>query len=191
MNSDPTPILDERLIRAETVFTGRLIKVEVQTVDLGDGQEARREVVRHPGASAVLAERPDGRFVWVEQYRRAVGRRMIEVVAGLLEPGEEPAACARREVEEETGYRVAELVSLGRVFASPGFVTEAQHLFYAKLEGAPGAQKLDPDERVRRLFLTAGQIEAMIAAGEISDSKSLCCWLLDRMRRQTGGAGRP
>jgi ADP-ribose pyrophosphatase len=168
----------------KTVFQGRLIRVELQTVDMGGGKSATREVVRHPGAAAILAELPDGRFVWVEQYRRAVGLRLVEVVAGTLEPGEAPAVCARREVEEETGYKVAELIPLGMVYASPGFVSEALHLFYARLDGACGAQCLDTDERVRPLLLTAGEIDAMIADGRIVDSKSLCCWLRDRMRRQ-------
>lgn len=184
MKTESAPIPDERLLDTKTVFTGRLLRVEVQTVELADGQTATRELVRHPGAAAVLAELPDGRFVLVEQYRRAVDRRLVEVVAGLLEPGEDPADCARREVEEETGYRVRELIKLGKVWPSPGFVSEGMHLFYAKLDGEAGRQNLDPGERVRAVVLEGSQIEAMIAAGEIMDGKSLNCWLLDRLRRR-------
>ncbi len=187
MNSEATPIPDERIIDTRSVFSGRLLKVDVLTVDMGDGTTARREVVRHPGATAILAELPDGRFVLVEQYRCAVGRRMMEVVAGCLEPGEEPAACARREVEEETGYRASELIALGRIFASPGYACECLHLFYARLAAEPGRQALDEDERVRPLFLTAPQVEALIAEGAIQDAKTLSCWLLDRMRRTRDG----
>ncbi|MFO7534207.1 MAG: NUDIX hydrolase [Kiritimatiellia bacterium] len=175
---------EERIIDTRSVYSGRIIRLDVLTVDMGNGATAQREVIRHPGAAAILAELPDGRFVLVEQFRRAVGKRMIEVVAGCLEPGEEPAACARREVEEETGHKVGELIPLGRVFASPGFVCECLHLFYARLDAAAGQQALDEDERVRPLFLKAEQIEARIADGSIEDSKTLSCWLLDRMRRR-------
>ena len=182
---------EERLVDAETVFTGRRIRVEVQTVEMDDGARSTREVVHHPGAAAILCERPDGRFVLVEQYRRAVGAVLIEVVAGCLEPGEDPADCARREVEEETGHRVAQLVPLGAVFASPGFVTEALHLFYAKLDPTAGGQKLDSDERVKVRTFRAGEIEAMIADGRIRDSKTLCCWLRFRLRNGKGESRKP
>jgi hypothetical protein len=86
---------------------------------------------------------------------------------------------------------VRELISLGKVFASPGFLSEALYLYFARLDDQAGVQDLDPDERVKPLTLKAEQIEAMIAAGEIEDSKSLCCWLLDRMRRKREDAGRP
>ncbi len=185
MSKAPHSVPEERLTGVRTVFTGRRIRVEVQTVEMENGSTATREVVHHPGAAAILAELPDGRFVLVEQFRRAVGERLLEVVAGCLEPGEEPAACARREVEEETGYKAVELIALGTVFASPGFVTEALHLFYARLDPAAGAQQLDTDERVKVHVLGADEIEAMMRDGRIRDSKSLCCWMLDRMRRKS------
>ncbi len=184
----PDSIPEERLVGVRPVFTGRRIRVEVQTVEMDNGKRAEREVVHHPGAAAILAELPDGRFVLVEQFRRAVGERLIEVVAGCLEPGEAAIECARREVEEETGYRAAELIPLGKVFASPGFVSEALHLFYARLDPVRGAQALDEDERVGVRLYGAAEIEALIAGGGIRDSKTLCCWLLDRMRRRGGSA---
>jgi ADP-ribose pyrophosphatase len=189
MTTQPDAVPEERLTGVRTVFTGRRIRVEVQSVEMENGHRAEREVVHHPGAAAILAELPDGRFVLVEQFRRAVGDRLIEVVAGCLEPGEEPSVCARREVEEETGYKVAELIPLGKVFASPGFVSEALHLFYALLDPAGGAQALDTDERVQIRIYGADEIEALIASGGIQDSKTLCCWLLDRMRRRRAASG--
>ena len=188
MTDQPTSLPDERLRESKTVFTGRLLRVEVCSVELPDGRRTTREVVRHPGAAAALAELPDGRFVLVEQYRFAVERRLIEVVAGLLEPGEDPADCARREVEEETGYTVRDLVPLGRIWSSAGFAAEALHLFYAKLDGAAGRQALDPDERVRPVILEADRIEAMMAGGDIADGKTLACWLLNKLRRGRGSA---
>jgi ADP-ribose pyrophosphatase len=182
MSTHPDTPPEERLAGVRTVFTGKRIRVEVQTVEMDNGTLASREVVHHPGAAAILAELPDGRFVLVEQFRRAVGERLIEVVAGCLEPGEAAIDCARREVEEETGYKAAELIPLGTVYASPGFVSEALHLFYARLDPAGGAQCLDTDERVKVLPFTADEIQTMIADGRIRDSKTLCCWLLHRLR---------
>jgi len=180
----PDPVVDRQV-----VFEGRLIRVEVRTLAGENGLFFRREVVLHPGAAAVLTERPDGAYLWVRQYREAVGEPLLEVPAGTLEEGEDPAACARREVEEETGRRVAVLKPLGTIWTSPGFVRERIHLFYARLDDRPADAVADPDERIETVALSAEAIEQRIAEGTIADGKSLACWLRYRLLRERGWPG--
>jgi ADP-ribose pyrophosphatase len=160
-----------------TCYRGRLLQLdEVETV-LPDGHKSIREVVRHPGAAVVLARHPDGRFALVRQYRTAVGQDLLEAVAGSLEPDEDPAACAIRELREETGHAATRLVSLGTIYPAPGYSSEIMHLFYADLDPAPSPLNPDEDEDLETEWLTATNIEERIAAGEIKDAKTLAIWL--------------
>lgn len=174
----PADRMPERTLQSRAVFRGRLLGVEVLRVALGDGRTGRREIVHHPGAVAVLCRRPDGRFVMVRQYRKPVERVLLEVVAGCLHPGEPPARCARREVREETGYRVRRLRRLGLIYPTPGYCDERLHLFFAELEAAPAAQSLDEDERVAPVAIAAPQLERLIRGGRIRDAKTLAAWLM-------------
>jgi ADP-ribose pyrophosphatase len=178
----------EKTIRAERAFEGRLVKVDVLDVELASGQRARREIVRHPGAVVVLAELPDGRFVFVRQFRKALEQELLEAVAGTLEPGEHPDACAARELEEETGYGVERLSRLGAIYPAPGYSEEVLHAYHARLRAAPGSSRPDADEKLAVVHLSAGEVEAMIQAGGMADSKTLAVWLLGRSRAERRGA---
>ena len=155
----------------------------VDGVQLPDGGRAEREVVRHPGASAVLpvfAAGGEGRWqpsvLLVEQYRYAAGRWLLEIPAGTLEPGEDAGACARRELREETGLRGGELRSLGTVYTSPGFTDEVVHLFVATdAERGEPSPEVGETLRCRELALT----EALerVERGEIADAKTVCALL--------------
>ena len=169
--------MNEKTIRSKTVFRGRLIRLDLLTVEI-DGVRATREIVRHPGATAVLAQLPDGRFVLVEQYRKPVEQELLEIVAGVLKRGERPDRCARRELKEETGYTASELIKLAVLLPSPGYVTEVIHLFYARLRPTQGRRNLDDDERVRVRYFTARQIESLMKCGRIRDGKTLSAWAL-------------
>ncbi|HNR92996.1 MAG TPA: NUDIX hydrolase [Kiritimatiellia bacterium] len=168
----------ETTIGSRTVFKGRLLTVDVLDVELENGVRSTREVVRHRGAAAVLARLPDGRFVLVRQFRKPVEREVLEIVAGLLEEREAPEACARREVREETGHEVEELVRLGTVCPSVGCMDEHIQLFYARLADGPAATRLDHDEHVETVVLSAGEITDMIRRGAVEDAKTLAAWLL-------------
>jgi len=147
-------------------------------VALDDGTRASREIVRHPGAAVILCRKPDGMFIFVRQYRLAARSALLEAVAGTLEPGEDPSDCARREVEEETGYRPLRMVPLGQAFPAPGYTEELFHFFYAELSATAGKQATDDDERVDVVELSRDGFEAMIAHGDIRDAKTLAVWLL-------------
>ena len=170
--------LFEKTLTKKTIYTGRILTLEVQEVELPDGTRAPRELIRHAPAVGVLARRPDGAFVFVRQFRKAVERVMLEIVAGICEPGEAPAATAARELREETGYTAAKLVELGSAFATPGYVDEQFTLFFAELDAVGGATEHDVDERVEAVVLGRAEFERMLRAGEIIDAKTLAAWLL-------------
>ena len=172
----------EKTLDVKRVFEGRALTIEVVSVGLPDGRRSTREIVRHRGAAVVLGERPDGRYVWVRQYRRAVSETLLEAVAGCLEPGEAPEACARREMEEESGYTVLALEKLGVIVPCPGYSEERLHLFHATVSQEPSAQRPDFDENVEPMAMTAEEVDAALDAGELIDGKSIALWLLWRRR---------
>lgn len=174
--------MNERTRKTEVIFTGRLLRLERLKVELDDGRPAVREIVRHPGAVGVLPRLPDGRFVLVRQYRKAVEAAAVEVCAGLLDPGETPENAARRELLEETGRRARRWVYLGRVWSSPGYTDEAVDVFFAECEKESQAAALDEEERVEPLVVRADEIEAMILRNDIRDAKTIAVWQLYRLK---------
>lgn len=174
--------MNENTVSSQRVFDGRLLKLDALEVELANGQLARREIVRHPGAVAIWARAPDGRFVFVRQFRKAIEQELLEIVAGTLEIGETPEACARRELREETGYAVKTLAPLGSIFTAPGFCTEQIFIFYAELTGH-GAADPDPDEHLEVVLLDAPQWNAMMSRGAVQDAKTLAAWAWVQARK--------
>ncbi len=171
-----------RVVSSERVFEGKLIKVDREEVILPGGKRAVLETIRHPGAAAVLPFLPDGRVVLIRQFRHAAGGFIVEVPAGKLDPGEPPETCALREVEEETGWRAEQLVSLGSILTTPGFTDEVIWLYEAHgLAG--GRRQLDPDEVIEVLEVPFEEAVAMVVGGEIRDAKSVATILLAGARR--------
>jgi ADP-ribose pyrophosphatase len=175
--------MKEKTVISKRKFNGRLIKVDLLKVALANGRYARREIVRYPGAVAVLCRLPGGKFVLVRQFRKAIESALLEIVAGTREPGEGPAACARREVKEETGYEVAKLKLLGWIYSAPGFCDEKINIFFAELNSAGGQPQPDRDEQITLVYLSASRFETMLAAGKIRDAKTLAAWAMFRTRR--------
>ncbi len=176
----------ERTVTSRTAFSGRLLTLRVETVALDDGRETTREIVQHPGAVAILPW--DGaRIALVRQWRHPAGRELLEVPAGTLDPGEEPAVTARRELAEEVGVSADEWVTGPAFFTAPGFCTEHLTVFLAtSLHPAPGAGH-DPDERIEVTWVTLPEALAAIDDGTIEDGKSIAA-LLWLARRLDGGA---
>jgi len=174
--------LYEKTIASRTVFSGRALTLDVVDICLPDGRKSTREIVRHRGASAILARLPNGRFLFVRQYRKAVERVMVEVVAGCMDVGETPLHCAHRELREESGYAARDMRALGSIVACPGYSEEILHLFFAELEEAPGATEMDSDEHVQALSLDEAEVDAAIRSGRMDDAKTLACWFLWRQQ---------
>lgn len=169
--------MNEKIIASETVFSGTLVKVEVLQVELETGQQARRERVRHPGAVCVLVRAPDGRIALVRQFRIGAQKELLEVVAGILNPNENPDEAARREVREETGFSLRRLKRMGNLFPTPGYVEERIVCYYGEA-GARGERQLDSDERVEVELVEEADFKGRLRRGEIEDAKTLAAWAL-------------
>lgn len=157
---------DEILLRTRRFQVLRLAQT------MPDGSTHFREVVRHPGAVTILPLLDDGRVCLVENFRVSVGQKLLELPAGTLEPSEDPLACARRELMEETGYRAGRLELLTTFYMSPGILDEKMHLYLAQ-ELAPGPMDLDAGEDLRPLLVAWDEALAMARDGRIGDSKTL------------------
>jgi ADP-ribose pyrophosphatase len=138
---------------------------------LPDGRQLDLDIVRHPGAAAVVPFLSDHEVLLIRQYRHAAGGAILEVPAGKLDPGESPETCAARELEEEAGKRPGRLVSLGWIFTTPGFTDERIHLFSAfDLETVP--RRPDDDEVIDLVPTPLDAALAMVWSGELNDAKS-------------------
>jgi ADP-ribose pyrophosphatase len=169
------------------IHHGRVVNLSIEHVRLPSGIEVDLELVRHPGAAAVVPCAGD-EVVLIHQYRFAVGGYLWEVPAGTLHPGESPDACARRELREEAGLDATALVPLGEIVTVPGFCDERIHLFLAR-GTRPAQAARDADEvisEVRRV--TWERVFEMIAGGEIIDAKTLV-GLYHARRWLVAGAG--
>jgi len=174
----------ERTVGTKLAFDGKLLKLEVCDVELEGGRRSVREIVRHRGATVILAELPDGRFVLVRQYRAAIGKELLEVVAGTLDPGETVEQCARRETREETGHQVRELTALGVIYPAPGYTDEQLHLFHASLEAGREALRTDEDEQIECVYADEHEIGRLIDTGQVLDAKTLAIWMLWQRKRE-------
>ena len=172
--------LTEKTLGVQRVFEGRALVIDVMDIELPDGRRSVREIVRHRGAVVILGQRPDGCYVLIRQYRKAVEQALLEVVAGCLEEGENPDSAARREMEEESGYEVVALKKIGVIVPCPGYSEERLHLYYARLSQEPRTQRLDSDENLEPVVMTAEALDAALDAGELIDGKSIAIWLMWR-----------
>lgn len=159
------------------VHTGRIITLDVDTVRFPDGSTGELEMVRHPGAAAVvpLASDPAGTdpiLLLIHQYRYAAGGPLYEIPAGRLDPGEEPIACARRELLEETGVTAGRIEPLTTIWTTPGFTDERIHLFWAS-DLHTGAHAREADEFIEVVSKPLSEALTLIKEGWISDAKTV------------------
>ena len=166
----------EHKLSSEVKFDGKLIKVTYDIADV-NGKEAWREVVHHPGASAVVAIDEDNRIIMEKQFRYALEDYLLEIPAGKLDAGEDPLVCAKRELEEETGIIASEWISLGTIATSPGFCNEVIHLYVAK-GLSKGEIHWDEDEYVEIERYTFDELLQCINEEKVKDSKTLSALLL-------------
>lgn len=164
-------------ISKETVYDGKLLKVIREVVRLPNGKERPREIVEHPGAVALVPVDKEGKVILVRQYRRAAGEVLLEIPAGTREPNEDAETCARRELQEETGYEADKIESLPGFYSAPGFSTEYLYCYLmTELKESPG--QAEEDENIEIEHYSAEQALQAIRQGEIKDAKSICGILL-------------
>lgn len=163
--------LKETRLEGRTLFKGRILRLEVDEVALPNGEEAIREVVRHPGGVCVLPLREDGEVELVEQFRYPYDDVILELPAGKLDPGEDPLAAAKRELSEETGLAAERWVNLGVFYPSVGFTDEVLHLYLAQ-RLSQGDTHPDEDEFLRRRRIPLDTLAEMVMDGTIPDGKT-------------------
>jgi ADP-ribose pyrophosphatase len=161
----------ETWISREEIHKGKIFSLWGGKVSLDNGDTAVREYVRHPGGVAVLPV-VDDNVILIQQFRIAIGRELIELPAGLLEPDEEPIQCAARELEEELGYRAKDLIPLASYFSSVGFADERIHIFLA-LQPEKTKLKRGPEERIREIFMPIEMIAEKLEAQTFEDAKTI------------------
>jgi ADP-ribose pyrophosphatase len=192
----PDPVekrLAERIVDSTIVHRGHYLEVRVETTERADGSRHRRDVVRHPGAVAVVALDEADRLLLVRQWRQPAGRSLLEIPAGTLDRDpvtgalEDPELASRRELEEETGYRAASWEKLGTFWTAPGFASELMHLYLATDLVAAGHDRLTPDadEALELARLPVADALAAAERGDVLDAKTMIGILL-LGRRQRG-----
>ncbi|ENQ3104421.1 ADP-ribose pyrophosphatase [Bacillus sp. 491mf] len=166
--------LEERTIATEPIFDGRVIKVRVDEVVLPNGETSKREIVKHPGAVAIIAITDDKKIVLVEQYRKAMEKALVEIPAGKLEQGEKPEVTAIRELEEETGYICDNMELITSFYTSPGFADEIVYVYEATgLKKKEDKADLDEDEFVELMEVSLEEALQLINEQRIHDAKTM------------------
>lgn len=158
-------------MKREPDYRGRSIAVYAEEVTLPNGRRTTLDIVRHPGAAAVVPFVSDDEILLIRQYRHAAGGMIYEVPAGKLDDAEDPAVCAARELEEEAGQRAGRIERLGEIWTTPGFTDERIHLF-AAFELEPVTQRLEPDELIEVLRVPLREALDMVWQGRLRDAKS-------------------
>lgn len=172
-NNDPRDAeLEEKPLTEDVMWTGRIFNVNRLRVQLPNGQEALRDVVRHPGAVAIVALTDDGRICLVRQYRTSLARVTVEIPAGKLDPGENPLTCAKRELLEETGMEAEKMAFLTTIATSDGFTDELIHIYMATglhfAESCP-----DADEFINVDLVPLSELIDAVLDGRIEDCKTV------------------
>lgn len=171
------------------VQRGAQFELITDRIALPNGRSVLLDLLKHPGAAAVVPFLDDERIVLIRQYRFAAGGELLEVPAGKLDAGEAPETCAARELEEETGYRAGRLEKLGVIWPSPGFTDERIHLFAAR-DLQPAAQRLEADEIIELVPMAFDEAIAAVLDGRIQDAKSGMALLLAAQRRRAAAPQR-
>ncbi|MEG1849537.1 MAG: NUDIX hydrolase [Oscillospiraceae bacterium] len=175
----------EQMLTTRRVYDGKILSLRVDTVRLPNGATATREVIEHHGAAGVVAFDADGRLLLVRQHRYPIEQSMLELPAGKLDPGETPEQCARRELEEETGYACGSLTPLGTVVPAAAYLTEVVHLFLAR-ELIPSRQRLDADEFLSVEPIDFDEAVRLVMAGRLTDGKTQVGVLKAALLRRDG-----
>ena len=167
----------EKTMNRKTIYSGKVITLDVETVLLPNNKVASREIVRHPGAVAILPIDDQGNIYFVKQFRKAIEHELLEIPAGKLEKGEEPSQCALRELQEEIGFTSNKLTFINQIYTSPGFADEKIYIFKAENLVKSELMK-DEDEFINIYRYRPDEAFNMIKNGKIRDAKTIAALLL-------------
>lgn len=180
--------LTEKTLQTEHIYKGKIISVQLDQVELPDGSKGVREIVKHPGAVAIVPFTKDGKMVVVRQFRKPLEKEIYEIPAGKLEQGEDPETCALRELEEETGYTPRKINFITSFYTSPGFANELLYLYEAE-DLEEGKAHPDADEFVEMSEISLDEGLELMKNEQIHDAKTafaLIYWQNKLLMKQLG-----
>ena len=163
---------EEKRLSSQSIYDGRAVKLRVDTVQLPSGRETTREVVEHRDCVAIVAIDNDDNVLLVNQFRHSVEKELLEIPAGGIDNGEDPADTVRREMQEETGYLPEKVEKIGGFYSTPGYCTEYLHLYLAT-DLTPSQLYAEDTESIRLVRVPVTEIPGLIASGSICDAKSI------------------
>lgn len=165
-------IFEEKTMKSEKIYEGRIINVKIDTIELPNKKYSKREIVEHPGAVGIVPITANGEIILVRQFRKAVEKALLEIPAGRLETDEEPSQCAIRELKEETGYTAKNIKKMFEFYSAPGFSTEKIYVYLAQdiIKGAP---QPDEGEYIEVIKMPLEEALEKVRTGEIRDSKTI------------------
>ena len=165
-------MVEEKTLSSQLIYEGRAVKLRVDTVRKPNSRQTTREIVEHADCVAIVAVDADNNVLLVKQFRKAVGKELLEVPAGGIEPGEDPVDTVRREMREETGYLPRKVERLGGFYSAPGYCTEYLHLYFAA-DLTPDRLHAEDTEGISLIKVPPAQVPSLIASGAICDAKSI------------------
>lgn len=164
--------LYENTIKETLIYNGNYLNLVNIEVELPNGNKTNRDIIKHPGACAIIAFLNESSIILIEQFRKPLEKNILEIPAGKINRNEDPILCAHRELEEETGYKAKEMTYLGSIATAPGFCDEIIHLYKAK-NLYKGIKSCDEDEFTKVKIFSLDEIRHMIKKGEIIDTKTI------------------
>ena len=173
----------EKQLSSQQIYKGHAVNMRVDTVEKAGGRKTTRDVVEHSDCIAVVAIDKQDNVLLVRQFRYPVGRFLLEIPAGGIDPGEEPLDSVRRELQEEIGYFPRRIDKLGGFYSIPGYGTEYLHCFLAT-DLIPGRLVAEDTEDIELIRISPGEIPRLITSGEICDAKSIAALLMFLFMRQ-------
>lgn len=164
--------LKEKTLSSESIFNGRIVRLKIDTVELSDGTQSTREIVDHDPAVVILPVDHNGMMYLIRQYRKPIEEEMLEVPAGIVNPGEDFLEAAKRELKEETGFSASQWTYVGKAYPAPGFCNELLH-FYIAEELTSGQTNFDEDERIELEPVPVETFYKWVTDGTIVDAKTM------------------
>jgi len=176
-------VMPEKKLSSQQLYQGRAVNLRMDTVEKSDGKTTTREVVEHSNCVAVVVVDEQDNVLLVRQYRYPVGKFLLEIPAGGIDPNEEPIDCVRRELQEEIGYFPQKIEELGGFYSVPGYGTEYLHCYLAT-DLVPSRLIAEDSEGIEVVRVPISKITQLITSGEICDAKSIAALLTFLLKRE-------